>query len=106
AELAQRLAVPPVEAVEEPPSARVGERLEDLVHPRIGSHLAAYNMQPDGCMANRLPRERPRLVRDQPFVSSHAWIHISRSRAGARSGNTRTARCPTTSCIGFSMPGA
>ena len=43
AELAQRLAVPLVEAVEQEPPARIGQRPEGSVHlvPSIGSHLTA-----------------------------------------------------------------
>ena len=50
AQLAQRLAVALVQAVEQQPPARIGQRPEHLVHVRIGSHLAAYNTQP-----SRLP---------------------------------------------------
>jgi hypothetical protein len=53
AELAQRLAVPLVEAVQQQPPARVGQCPEGVVHAvvLIGSHLAAYNMQPVSCMS-------------------------------------------------------
>jgi hypothetical protein len=40
AQLVQPLPVPGVEAVEEPPTAGVGQRLEDLVHPRPVVHAA------------------------------------------------------------------
>src|SRR5262245_24517719 len=56
AELAEGLAVARVEAVEELPATRVGQRLEDLVHLLICSHQAAYNRQPEGCMSIRVSR--------------------------------------------------
>ena len=64
AELAERLAVPFVQAVEQEPPARVGQRPEDLVHllSPICSHLAAYDRQPRGCMSSpSAPVDRPGL---------------------------------------------
>jgi hypothetical protein len=45
AEFAKRLAVPAVQAVEQLPTTRVGKGSEDLVHLRMGSHLAVSKIR-------------------------------------------------------------
>ncbi len=77
AQLAQRLAVALVQAVEQEPPARIGQRPEDLVHGQIGSHLAAYNTQPVGCLSSCQPST----------ISPNAGV----SRRAAKSSSSRAS---------------
>src|SRR5215216_4356927 len=58
AQLAQRLAVATVEAVEQPAAAGVSQGLEDRVHVMVSRHAAKWlhdYRQPEGCMSSGTP---------------------------------------------------
>ena len=73
AELAERLPVAAVEAVEQRPPARVGQGPEDVVHrARVGGGIVAWHaiggfslfMQPFDCV----------------FIIGSHWLHVNRER--------------------------
>ncbi len=83
AELAQRLPVVRLQAIEQLPAARVGERLEHLVHVRVHSPI----MQPFGCMSSLHRRavgdeslagatNAGVLIVTIPRVDTHRYNHV------------------------------